>query len=215
MWAFMTQMLVYYIVFILSFWIPSIILFIIDMKNIFYNYKIQNKSPNSVITSYQKCFKTVLINTFIITLPMIACLTYFTMGNSYIFSKCFIDILISIPLVDFIFYFFHRLFHHPALYAKYHKKHHEVTAPIGISALYMTIPDLCIGNIIPVFLPMIILNANPITVCWWMAIATVNTVIMAHSGFVWLADFHDYHHKVFLRNYGTNVFMDWLFNTRY
>jgi fatty acid hydroxylase domain-containing protein 2 len=212
---FIYQMLTYYIVFILSFWIPTLILFFVDMKNIFFDYKIQNKSPHSVISSYSKCYPTVLFNTLIAVLPFISLMTYITMNNPYSFGKTFIDLLISLPLVDFFFYIFHRLFRLPQLYGLFHKKHHEVTAPIGMSALYMTIVDLCIGNIIPVYLPMIILSASPYTISLWMALTTVNTVIMAHSGFIWLADFHDYHHKVFIRNYGTNIFMDWLLITRY
>lgn len=215
MFEFLYQMLTYYLVFILSFWIPSLVLFFIDMKNIFLDYKIQNKSPQSVISSYTKCYRTVLTNTLVLTVPCIALLTYMTLGNPHSLGETFINLVMSLPLVDFFFYTFHRIFHIPSLYGRFHKKHHEVTAPIGISALYMTVTDLYVGNILPVFLPMIILGASPCTVCWWMGIATVNTVIMAHSGFVWLADFHDYHHKVFIRNYGTNIFMDWLFGTRY
>lgn len=30
----------------------------------------------------------------------------------------------------------HRLFHHPSLYKKFHKQHHEWTAPIGVVATY-------------------------------------------------------------------------------
>lgn len=209
-------MISYYLIFVLSFWIPSLILFFVDVKNILFNYKIQNKSPESVISSYRKCIWRVLINSLVLPVPAIYVLSYLTYANSFFsIGKVLIELLIAVPLVDTFFYLLHRLFHHPALYKRFHKKHHEVTAPIGISALYMTSTDLYIGNILPVFLPMIILSASPITVSAWMIIATVNTVIMAHSGFVWLADFHDYHHKVFRRNYGTNIFMDWLFDTRY
>ncbi|KAJ9051771.1 hypothetical protein DSO57_1001529 [Entomophthora muscae] len=43
------------------------------------------------------------------------------------------DLLLSMVLRDMIFYYLHRLFHHPAVYATFHKKHHEFTAPIAVS----------------------------------------------------------------------------------
>ncbi|KAJ9073983.1 hypothetical protein DSO57_1010962 [Entomophthora muscae] len=43
------------------------------------------------------------------------------------------DVIICVLVEEVLFYYFHRLFHHPALYATFHKKHHEFTAPISMS----------------------------------------------------------------------------------
>lgn len=41
-----------------------------------------------------------------------------------------------------------RLFHHPMLYKKSHKKHHEWTAPIGVVSIYADPPEHVV-NIAP------------------------------------------------------------------
>jgi sterol desaturase/sphingolipid hydroxylase (fatty acid hydroxylase superfamily) len=62
---------------------------------------------------------------------------------------------------------------------------------------------------------MILLSAHPYTIKIWIILTTANSVIMAHSGFKIMADFHDYHHEKFTKNYGMNLFMDYLMGTKY
>jgi methylsterol monooxygenase len=45
------------------------------------------------------------------------------------------------------FYYFHRLLHHPRLYASVHKKHHEYTAPFGLMAIYCHPVELVISDL--------------------------------------------------------------------
>lgn len=43
---------------------------------------------------------------------------------------------------SFFFYWAHRLFHHSALYATFHKKHHEYRGTMGISAEHAGSPTV-------------------------------------------------------------------------
>jgi methylsterol monooxygenase len=121
--------------------------------------------------------------------------------------------MLSLLMSDFFFYIGHWILHLPAFYKKYHKKHHEITSPVGFSALYATTLDLYLANIIPVYLPMLILSSHPYTIILWMILTTGNAVFISHSGFEYFSNFHDYHHEKFTKNYGTNIFMDYVCGT--
>jgi len=112
------------------------------------------------------------------------------------------------------FYTTHKILHINPFYKWFHKKHHELTAPIGFSALYMTVFDMYFANILPLYLPLVLLSAHPYTIMIWMIIININTVIVSHGGIKWLSDFHDNHHKCFNVNFGLNMIMDYLFDYR-
>jgi sterol desaturase/sphingolipid hydroxylase (fatty acid hydroxylase superfamily) len=43
--------------------------------------------------------------------------------------------------LEFGFYWAHRFLHHPLLYARLHKQHHEYKGPIGFAAEYATVGE--------------------------------------------------------------------------
>lgn len=208
-----TNTIITYIIFIISFYLPNSILYFYDSSNNCTQYKIQQKQH--IMNTYKKCIKTVLFNTFVASFPGLYCISYFTNLWNVDFSlfKMIYDIFISILASDFLFYFFHRLFHTKYLYKAIHKKHHEITAPIGISSVYSSIPEIYLGNLLPIFLPMILLSSHNITVNLWVIITTINTVVFSHSGYSALAGFHDLHHEKFNVNFGTISLSDRLFGT--
>lgn len=205
----------YYLIFNITYHGSSLILFLLDYFKLFINYKLQKDRIEIMINSYKKILPVILRNTLVGIIPTFLIVGYYESMYESIFD--YWELLINLPLAlimtDIFFYCAHRLLHIPPLYKLFHKKHHEIIAPIGLSAVYMTIIDLYIGNILPVYLPLFILKAHPITFKIWMILTTFNTVIFAHSGFVFLAKFHDYHHSNFSKNYGANIFMDRLFGT--
>jgi len=186
----------------------------IDYYNYFVSEKIQTNKINDIMLTYNKIFYQVTVNTFIYIIPFCVIGGIYDMNYDMYFSikKCIFDIILGIPLIDIFFYLLHKLFHTKYLYP-YHKKHHEIIAPIGMSALYMSVTDMYFGNILPVILPALILSYHPITIKVWIAMAIINTITLAHSGFKRISDFHDYHHETFNKNFGTNIFMDKLFGT--
>lgn len=205
---------VYYLLFNFVYYLSSGILFLIDYFNFFPHQKIQSNSKN-LMDSYKKCLSCVIKNTLLYPILPIFLFTWYetTEEKQFDIIKCVLDIIFTMIIADILFYTIHRVFHIPLLYKYFHKKHHQIVAPIGISAVYMTPVDLYIGNILPIYIPLLVLGAHPITTKIWIIITTVNTIIFAHSGFKGIADFHDGHHSLFNKNYGTNLFMDKLFGT--
>ena len=57
--------------------------------------------------------------------------------------------------------------HNKYIYAWSHKKHHEFKYPVGIEALYLHWFDLIFGNILPLFLPILIINNHIYALVFW------------------------------------------------
>jgi sterol desaturase/sphingolipid hydroxylase (fatty acid hydroxylase superfamily) len=205
-----------YLSFIIPYYFFSFLCFMADYNSWFSKHKIQEKANYDVAQLYKKVLPTVIINT-LIPLPFLFVFSLLGLinigGYALTVHKVIFDVIGCIALTDMLFYTAHRIFHTAYLYKNYHKKHHEINMPIGVSALYMTKMDLIFGNLLPSYLPIILVSAHPVSACLWLGLASSNTVIMAHSGFKWLADFHDYHHVNPKKNYGANIFMDRLFKT--
>lgn len=105
-----------------------------------------------------------------------------------------------------------RLFHQPHLYKRFHKQHHEWTAPIGLVATYahplehvvggqwhrlqgstsghlaMTNTNICsssllqLSNLMPVVIGPVILGSHVSTTCMWYCVALISTTI-SHCGY--------------------------------
>lgn len=204
-----------YFLFNIVYYLVSGALFLIDYFGFFQNEKIQKNSK--VISYYIKCAPCVIFNTIIgMMIPSVLTGIYdFYYDEEFNLFKCIFDLFFSTFLTEISFYTIHRILHIPYLYQLIHKKHHQIIAPIGFSAAYMSIADLYIGNILPISLPMLLINAHPITIKIWIVVTTINTIIFAHSGYEKIAIFHDKHHSLFNKNYGTNLFMDKMFKTHY
>lgn len=219
MYQFLINIVYYYLLVNITYFLTSFILFLVDYGQFFLNNKIQQKSKDwdKLMRIYKKVLSVVLINSLILTIPAIILLVIFEnmLNIEFTFLKMIIDLVIGFFLLEIFFYFFHKILHLPQFYKKYHKKHHEIITPVGLSAIYTTTVDFYFGNLLPLYLPLIILSAHPITIKIWMIITTINTVMFAHSGFKYFADFHDYHHEKFNKNYGVNLFMDRLLGTYY
>lgn len=199
----------------LVYYVSSLILYFIDLYNTDCTNKIQSVSHPLIINMYIKCLPTVLLNTFVYSIPGIYFIVAFTNYSHFEFSylKMMLDLGQSLLYADIFFYIFHRLLHIPFLYKYIHKKHHEMTAPIGISALYCSVLELYVGNIIPIYVPFLLLSPHKYTLYLWFFFTTLNTVIWSHSGYYPFASFHDNHHKYFNCNYGISIFMDSLMGT--
>lgn len=187
----------------------------IDMN---YNYKkigLQNKEE--IAKLYKKYYPTVLYNLFVLSAPFI----FFTVNflpipdyNETSYPHMLGELICTKVLVDATFYTTHRILHTKDLY-QFHKKHHEVTNPIGISAIYMSGVDLYFSNLIPITWTPLLVITSSLTYKLWIAISIIITIYMAHGGFKDLSEFHDLHHTYPKCNYGNNMFMDKLFNTIY
>eukprot|EP00056_Hartaetosiga_gracilis_P019942 m.16758 g.16758 ORF g.16758 m.16758 type:complete len:347 (-) comp8042_c0_seq1:192-1232(-) len=135
----------------------------------------------------------------------------------------------SILINDCLFYWGHRLLHHPRFYKRFHKQHHEYTGPIGFSAEYATPLEQFLSNQLPVVVGPILFGMS--TLQWsvylfWRLWRTYEV----HSGYDFSgtylgrigllhghgARYHDYHHTHNVGTFGgpANAFWDYFFGTQ-
>jgi sterol desaturase/sphingolipid hydroxylase (fatty acid hydroxylase superfamily) len=169
-------MLNFYILFISTFFITSFISHILDSFHKIINIK-KIKNDKSIIFNYY-IIKRVFLNVFIWSYVSIFFFSYFInmKKKQYSLYDTIKDLFISSFFIDPFFYFFHRLFHNKYLY-KFHKVHHEIKNPYGFSSFYMHEIDFMFGNVLPSFLPLIILSSTDITIKIWIFITVANTVL--------------------------------------
>jgi sterol desaturase/sphingolipid hydroxylase (fatty acid hydroxylase superfamily) len=124
------------------------------------------------------------------------------------------QILFCIIYDDFIFYWAHRILHHPSIYSFIHKKHHECVYPVSICGEYMhPLESLCL--VIPTLMGPTILGTKMhfFTYCFWVILKVVDTTEQ-HLGydfpinplrilpFTISNEFHDFHHTQNIGNFG-------------
>ncbi len=127
------------------------------------------------------------------------------------------SIVFCMVVEDAYFYVLHRTLHHPWLYGRLHKWHHQHRTPIALTGAYMhpLEQQLILGGLM---LPIIVLRAHSITFFVWLFVRNWDTA-EAHSGydFPWNPtrlipgydpSFHDYHHSYFNGNYAS-LFSFW------
>ncbi len=212
-------MIFIYINFICTYTITSLITLLIDLYPKYSEYLgLTKKSKNikTVINIFKKTVKTVFMNVFIYSIPFIYISSYFLnlRNKKFSYFDSAKDLFISSYLIDIFFYFTHYLLHNKYLYI-FHKKHHEIKEPIGMTALYAHIVDYYFSNLIPVLLPMVILSSTYVTIHLWIFLSILSTIIESHTSYENLSNFHLNHHKYFNYNYGVGGKLDKLLGTHY
>ena len=187
-------------------------------RNDYNNYnKLKIKYSSELDKTYNKILPNVLFNVFIASLPAIYLFNMLLNKPKYHILKSLplVCKYTSLPfLVDIMFYSVHKLLHNKYLFY-FHKRHHELVHPVGIGSFYMSLVEFYGAIVIPVFGPLILLGANNINTHMWLTFSVFNGICVAHGNTKNLSEFHDYHHNNFRYNFGIDIFMDNLFNTKY
>lgn len=114
------------------------------------------------------------------------------------------------------FFYSHKLAHHPKLYRHIHKKHHEWTSPVGLTALYAHPIEHIFSNMLPLSLGPLICGSH-IATGWLWTMAAIASTINSHSGyhfpFMPSPEAHDFHHLKFNQCYGVIGVLDYLHGT--
>ncbi|XP_076449132.1 fatty acid hydroxylase domain-containing protein 2-like [Babylonia areolata] len=114
------------------------------------------------------------------------------------------------------FYYLHRLFHHPFLYKRVHKLHHEWTAPIGLVSIYAHPLEHALVNLLPAIFGPVALGSHLACLWVWMALVLLTTTVH-HSGYHFpllpSPEYHDFHHLKFNACFGVSGILDWLHGT--
>ncbi|XP_058853241.1 fatty acid hydroxylase domain-containing protein 2-like [Acipenser ruthenus] len=211
----------------IAFWSFNAMLMLADATGVpafITRYRIQRDRNNPVEPAkLWQAVRTVLFNQFCLSVPMVM-LMYPIMqwrGNPCgpelpTFHWALLEIAIFGLMEEIMFYYSHRLFHHPALYKHFHKVHHEWTAPIGVVALYAHPVEHVLSNMLPPMLGPMLMGSHVATTTLWFCVALVITSI-SHCGyhlpFLPSPEFHDFHHLKFNQCYGVLGVLDRLHGT--
>ncbi|XP_005672659.1 fatty acid hydroxylase domain-containing protein 2 isoform X2 [Sus scrofa] len=209
------------------FWSFSGLLLVVDTTgkpNFISRYRIQvGKNDPVDPVKLRKAIQTVLFNQFVISLPLLVFLYPILKlwGDPCrqelpTFHWFLLELAIFTLIEEVLFYYSHRLLHHPTLYKKIHKKHHEWTAPIGVISLYAHPVEHVASNMLPAMVGPIIMGSHLSSITVWFSLAFIITII-SHCGyhlpFLPSPEFHDYHHLKFNQCYGVLGVLDHLHGT--
>lgn len=167
--------------------------------------------------------RSVLINQFLVGIPL-TLLSYRAMsarGFAPIrelptFHYVLLELAIFIIVEEIGFYYSHRLLHHRLVYRYIHKKHHEWTSPVAVTAIYCHPVEHIFSNLLPPFLGVLIMRSHIATSWLWFTMAICNT-LSAHSGYHFpffpSPEAHDFHHLKFNYCFGVLGILDRLHGT--
>jgi len=137
-------------------------------------------------------------------------------------TETFLSLLFFGLCAEVYFFHVHWALHHPRLYPHVHKVHHEFTYPCALECIYFH-PIESVLNFGVVASGPLLLGSH-VTLFYLFIVIGVANVLIHHCGhevpldsppfFGSMTHQHDYHHKVFNRNFGVIGICDWLYGTR-
>lgn len=210
-----------------TYWVTSGAFLVIDVyfADRLAHYKVQ-PDVRPTRADHVRCAKQVLWNQFFVAMPYTYAqhqLNMWRSGGTYMsletwptFTTFLVHIFFILLIEECLFYYTHRLAHHPALYRHVHKRHHEFTAPMGMAAIYCHPLEHFLCNLMPAYMGPLLCGSHFAIASVWNVLAVVNT-INTHSGYHFpllpSPEGHDFHHAHFTNNFGVLGILDWLHGT--
>lgn len=219
-----------WVLYLFSWWIPSIAFAVIDHYDLLPSFKIQvDADGNGKWPSYQMVKKALLQNIFAhnVAHPALWYGFYLWRFQGKVFEPLpsfwnFIGtFLFAWLFTDATFYWLHRLSHHRSVYKYVHKQHHEFKQPVGLASTYAHPVEEVFVNGVSTFGWMLFVQPHLLTFCVFV-LTRYYEAVEGHCGYVlpfspWslLRDNsqHDYHHSHNIGVYGIFPFWDWLCGT--
>jgi sterol desaturase/sphingolipid hydroxylase (fatty acid hydroxylase superfamily) len=197
-----------YQVYLLTFIMSSILCYYID---IYYTYfRVNEITREQINKNYKKMIPYVATN-IIITYPFTIFFENYVKNNNNTYPFL-INFILWIVGTDILFYIVHRTFHTKYLYFL-HSRHHEFNYTHGIGAIYASIPDYLLANILPISVPILVFSIPYLHIIRIIIFAVVYTVCISHGGFK-ISKGHLRHHLTYKCNYGLLI-MDRILNTKF
>jgi sterol desaturase/sphingolipid hydroxylase (fatty acid hydroxylase superfamily) len=211
---------------LLTFWTPSVFFF--GINYLFPVFSARHKTqPVARQPSHAQTLtaaKTAAVNTFFVSLLQWSLLYPLGLPSSLrivsalpSFREVAADFVIGLAVRELLFYYTHRLFHHPALYVRVHKRHNEFAAPVAFAAQHATFTEHVFANTLPVVVAHMTRHTHIVSFWCFMGWETLQSAL-DHSGFdfgvLWRQQQrHDRHHELFGGNYGSLGVLDWVHGT--
>lgn len=111
--------------------------------------------------------------------------------------RVLLEVLFCVLTNEILFYYSHRLLHSGRLYRWIHKRHHEWTAPMAITAIYCHPLEHAFSNLLPAFAGLLICGSHIVT-AWTFLTLAILVILNDHSGyhlpFLSSSEAHDFHH---------------------
>lgn len=192
---------------------PSIRRYKIQPKELEKSFNLE-RFMNLATMATVNLFFCFMITTFIHFIPSL----HRSATNVPTFTRFIFEFIISIIVVEAGFYYVHRGLHYPSFYKHVHKFHHEWQAPISLTILYVHPIEHFLVNVIPILAGPWILGSHPSFTWFWIVFSLV-VGMSNHSGWYYIVNllgpplFHDFHHHLFIGNYGLMGLFDRIHRT--
>jgi sterol desaturase/sphingolipid hydroxylase (fatty acid hydroxylase superfamily) len=113
------------------------------------------------------------------------------------------SLLLLLEASSTYFYVMHRLLHHPGLYSRFHRQHHELETPVWQGTLYCSLVEHIVVNAGSLCVPLWFFPVSAPVFVLFVVLATFNAFGAHHAPW---GQTHALHHLQRTVNYGAGTY---------